>query len=185
MVGRFSKPTHAPSGGKPPKSTPFRVYFLNSTFSCFAFLDSAFAKLLAPSADVSKPNQQGPNPRSCKIHAKQPSTESFTGPEPRFSQKVIVALSGPFQRASNGQAPELAKLGYFCIKRPLYKEPRRARAQILPILAISVLSGPLQRASKGPGPGLAKFGFFCMKRPFTKSLAGPGPRLCQFWLFLY
>ena len=31
-VGRFSKPTHAPSGGKPPKSTPFRVYFLNSIF---------------------------------------------------------------------------------------------------------------------------------------------------------
>ena len=76
----------------------------------------------------------------------------------------------------------------------------------MPILAISVLSGPLQRASKGPGPDLANFGYFrikrsftkslsgpylanfgyfCIKRPFTKSLEGPGPKLCQFWLFLY
>ena len=58
----------------------------------------------------------------------------------------------------------------------LYKEPRRARAQIWQIVTISVLSGPLQTASKCPGPDLANFGYFCIKRSFTKSLEGPGPK---------
>ena len=94
---------------------------------------------------------------------------------------VISVLSGPLQRASQGPGPDFANFGYFCIKQSftkslegpgpklcqfwlflyeaaLYKEPRRARAQIMPILVVSVLSGPLQGASKGPGPDLANFG---------------------------
>ena len=208
MVGRFSKPTHAPSGGKPPKSTPFRVYFLNSIFlaslSWIPRSPSCSRQAQMPRSQTNK----GPIPDPAKFgrfRAKQPSTESFTRPEPRFSQKVIFALSGPLQRASKGPGPDLANLAisarsgplqsaskgpgldltkyvYFCIKRLFTKsvkgpgELRRAWLQIWPILAISVLSGPLQRASKGPGPDLADLGFFCIKRSFTKSLEGPGPK---------
>ena len=91
---------------------------------------------------------------------------------------AIFVLSGPLQRASKGPGQGLAKLSYFCIKRPftkslkrpgpgssqiwqflysavLYKEPRKARAQIWPNLIVFVLSGPLQRAAEGPGPDFA------------------------------
>ena len=120
-------------------------------------------------------------------------------------------LSGPLQRASKGPGPDLANCGYVCMKRSftksldgfeglgpifgqfllflyeavLYKEPRKARAQIWPILDISVLGRPLQKAPKGPGPDLANFGYFCIKPSFTKRLEGPAPRFGQFRLFLY
>ena len=80
----------------------------------------------------------GPIPDLAKFgrfRAKQPFTESFAGPGPRFSKNVIFVLSGPFQRASKGQDPELAKLSYFCIKRPFTE------------------------SLKGPGP---RFGKICL-----------------------
>ena len=85
MVGRFSKPTRAPFGGQPPKSTPFRVYFLNSIeISYFVFLGSTLAKLLAPSADFSK---LGPDLAKFGYFCiKRPFTESLEGPGTRFGQ---------------------------------------------------------------------------------------------------
>ena len=106
---------------------------------------------------------------------------------------AISALSGRLQRASKGLGPILANFGYFRIKRsftkslegPVYKHLRRARAQIWPILVISVQSGPLQKAPKGPGPDLANFGYLCITRSFTNSFEKPGPRFGQLRLFLY
>ena len=82
---------------------------------------------------------KGPIPDLAKFglfRAKQPSTESFTRPEPRFSQKVIFVLSGPLQRALKGPGPDLANFGYFRIK-PSFTE-----------------------SLEGPGPGFGQFWLF-------------------------
>ena len=134
-VGRFSKPTHAPSGGKPPKSTPFRVYFLNSIF--LASLSWLLRKLAQAKRGFLERTSKGlgPDLADCGYFCiKRSFTKSLEGPGPRFGQFWL-----------------------FLYKAALYKEPRRARAQIWPNLTISVLSGPLESASKGPGPDLAKF----------------------------
>ena len=53
---------------------------------------------------------------------------------------AIFALGGPLQRASKGPGPDLAKFGYFCIKRSFTESlegPGMARAS-LTLLATSM-----------------------------------------------
>ena len=75
-----------------------------------------------------------------------------------------------FIESLEGPGPTFNQIWFFLYPAVLYREPRRARAQIWPSLALSVLSAPLQRASKGPGPDLAS----------PRHPAQPGPDLQKF-----
>ena len=121
---------------------------------------------------------KGPGPSLAKrghFSIKRPFTESLEGP------------GGPinlfFTESLEGCGPRFCQFWLFLYKAVLYKEPRRARTQIWPILAISVFSGPLQRASKGPGPDLASFCYCCMKRFLQTASKGPGPNGAKFGYF--
>ena len=78
---------------------------------------------------------------------------------------VISVLSGPLQRASQGQGPgpDYANFGYFCIKRST-------------------------KSLEGPGPRFGQFWLFLYEAVLYKVLEGfegLGPIFGQFWLFVY
>ena len=95
--------------------------------------------------------------------------------------------------------PGFGKFLLFLYEAILYREPRKARAQIWPNLVIFVFSGPLQKASRGQAqiwPNLAIFvlarahiwpnlASFVLSGPLQRASKGPNPDLTKLRYFCF